>query len=299
MVRIAPAAKARTKATVSGEESWKGRSRPARRARRQRDRDPHPQDPRLLPAARDETGGGGDRLGQVGDEDRRQVGGADRPALEDRQADHHRLRDPVEHGAEHDRERRSRSPGRRRRPCGHRRRGGRSASRRRRRPRSRRRCRRATAPCPDDLSAASSTRSNETALISTPAPKPMISPIARGPMRKRARPARRSRARTPRGSPTRTPRPSQRPRSGRAGASSSRDGRAGRGGGRRHVHDSQSEVHERRRGPARRRVGWPRGARHQRVTVNRAGLTGGARAGARDPGARLAERPPDPVPAGA
>src|SRR4029079_6253966 len=29
------------------------------------------------------------------------------PALEDRQADHHRLRDAVEHGSEHDRERRA------------------------------------------------------------------------------------------------------------------------------------------------------------------------------------------------
>ena len=34
-------------------------------------------------------------------------------------------------------------------------------------------------PFPDDLSAASSIRSNDTALISTPAPKPMISPIVR------------------------------------------------------------------------------------------------------------------------
>src|SRR3954451_22570307 len=36
-----------------------------------------------------------------------------------------------------------------------------------------------TQPWPDDLSTASSMRSNETALISTPAPKAMISPIAR------------------------------------------------------------------------------------------------------------------------
>ena len=42
---------------------------------------------------------------QVGDEDRGQVGGAHRAALEDRQADHHRLGDPVEHGSEHDRQR--------------------------------------------------------------------------------------------------------------------------------------------------------------------------------------------------
>ena len=34
-------------------------------------------------------------------------------------------------------------------------------------------------PWPDDLAAASSIRSKDTALISTPAPKPMISPIVR------------------------------------------------------------------------------------------------------------------------
>jgi hypothetical protein len=54
-----------------------------------------------------QAGGRGDCLGQVGDEDRGQVGGAHRPAFEDRQADDHGLRDPVEHGAEHDRERRA------------------------------------------------------------------------------------------------------------------------------------------------------------------------------------------------
>jgi hypothetical protein len=36
------------------------------------------------------------------------------------------------------------------------------------------------------LSTASWTRSKASALISTPAPKPMISPIARKPMRKRS-----------------------------------------------------------------------------------------------------------------
>ena len=45
----------------------------------------------------------------------------------------------------------------------------------------------ATHPWPDDFSAASSTRSNATALISTPAPKAMISPIARRLMRKTER----------------------------------------------------------------------------------------------------------------
>ena len=43
-----------------------------------------------------------------------------------------------------------------------------------------------TAPFPDVISAASSMRSNATALISTPAPKPMISPIVRKLMRKRS-----------------------------------------------------------------------------------------------------------------
>ena len=42
------------------------------------------------------------------------------------------------------------------------------------------------APCPDDTPAASSIRSNATALISTPAPKPMINPITRKLMRKRS-----------------------------------------------------------------------------------------------------------------
>ena len=42
-----------------------------------------------------------------------------------------------------------------------------------------------TAPW-DPMSAASSTRSKATALISTPAPKPMISPIVRKPIRKRS-----------------------------------------------------------------------------------------------------------------
>ena len=95
MVRIAPAAKARTKATVPGEECW-NRPYPASEARPgdHGDRDPHPQDPRLLPAAGPQAGGGGDRFGQVGDQHRGQVGGAHRAALEDRQADHHRLGDP-------------------------------------------------------------------------------------------------------------------------------------------------------------------------------------------------------------
>ena len=43
-----------------------------------------------------------------------------------------------------------------------------------------------TQPLPVDFSAASSTRSNATALISTPAPKAMISPITRRLMRKRS-----------------------------------------------------------------------------------------------------------------
>ena len=42
------------------------------------------------------------------------------------------------------------------------------------------------APSPVDFSDASWTRSNATALISTPAPKPMISPITRSGMRKRS-----------------------------------------------------------------------------------------------------------------
>ena len=42
------------------------------------------------------------------------------------------------------------------------------------------------APWPEDTSAASSMRSNATALISTPAPKPMINPITRRLMRKRS-----------------------------------------------------------------------------------------------------------------
>ena len=103
MVRIAPAAKARTKATVPGEECW-NRPYPASEASPeisaiaihiQRIRD-------FFQPPVTEAGGGGDRFGQVGDEDRGQVGGAHRPALEDRQADHHRLGDPVEHRPEHD-----------------------------------------------------------------------------------------------------------------------------------------------------------------------------------------------------
>jgi hypothetical protein len=43
-----------------------------------------------------------------------------------------------------------------------------------------------TQPCEDDLWTASSTRSKESALIRTPEPKPMISPIARLPMWKRS-----------------------------------------------------------------------------------------------------------------
>ena len=143
IVRIAPAAKASTKATTSGEEFWKSAVAGERGERRDhRDRDPHPEDPRLLPAAADEAGGRGDRLGQVGDEDRGQIGGAHRPALVDRQADHHRLRDAVEHGSEHDRERRAALLASVRILPRRSRRGGRSASRRRRRPRSRRRGRR-------------------------------------------------------------------------------------------------------------------------------------------------------------
>jgi hypothetical protein len=52
-------------------------------------------------------GARGDRFGQVGDEDPGQVGGANRPAFEDRQPDHHRLGDPVEDRSEHDPERRA------------------------------------------------------------------------------------------------------------------------------------------------------------------------------------------------
>ena len=75
MVRIAPPAKASTMATISGEESWK------------------------------RAGGRADRFGQVGQEHRRQKGETHRPALIDRQADHHRLGNPVQHGSEHDCER--------------------------------------------------------------------------------------------------------------------------------------------------------------------------------------------------
>ena len=44
-------------------------------------------------------------LRQIRDEHRRQIRDAYRPALEDGQADHHRLGDPVEHGSQHDSQR--------------------------------------------------------------------------------------------------------------------------------------------------------------------------------------------------
>jgi hypothetical protein len=103
MVRIAPAAKARTKATVPGEECW-NRPYPASEASPEitaiaihihKIRD-FAQPPVTRPEVEEIDSG---RLEM---NDRGQVGGAHRPALEDRQADHHRLGDPVEHRAEHD-----------------------------------------------------------------------------------------------------------------------------------------------------------------------------------------------------
>ena len=59
------------------------------------------------PPAGGQAGRRGDGLREVGDEDRGQVSGADRAALVDRQADHHRLGDAVQDGPQHDRERRA------------------------------------------------------------------------------------------------------------------------------------------------------------------------------------------------
>ena len=93
--------------------------------RDQRDRDPHPEDRDLLPAAAGEAAGRGDRLGQVGDEDRA-PGRRRRPPRPRRSSG----RSPSTRGSRRARFRarwraRSRSPGRRRRPCADPRRGGR------------------------------------------------------------------------------------------------------------------------------------------------------------------------------
>ena len=133
-----------------------------------------------------QAGGRGDRFGQVGEEHRRQIGGAHRPAFEDRQADHHRLGNPVEHGSEHDRERGAAllaavcilaftTPEAVDQPVAAEEDPAAGEKARDRPIRDRM-----------TFSTASSTRSNATALISTPAPKAKISPIARKLMRKRS-----------------------------------------------------------------------------------------------------------------
>ena len=107
MVRIAPAANASVNAIASG-EAWRKATYPrselspdTRAIQR-----PHSEDPSCPPATGRQSSGRRDCLGDIRDEDCREVGRADRAAFVDRQSDHERLGDPVEDGAENDRERR-------------------------------------------------------------------------------------------------------------------------------------------------------------------------------------------------
>jgi hypothetical protein len=83
----------------------KGVSRQRRQSRYQGDRDPHPQDSRLLPTAGREARGRRNRLGKVRQEHGGQIGGAHRTPFKDRETDHHRFGDPIQHGSQHDRQR--------------------------------------------------------------------------------------------------------------------------------------------------------------------------------------------------
>ncbi len=153
-----------------------------------------------------------DRLGQVRDEDGDEIRRTHRAALEDRSG-----RSPSTRGSRRAPCRarwpaHSRFTVRRWRPCAGRHRRDRSTRRRRRRPRIRRKAHRSTAVVPVDVSAASSTRSNATALIEHAAAEGHDQPDhAPADREARADERRRSPATTRRGVPNRMRRPSVAP----------------------------------------------------------------------------------------
>jgi len=108
IVRIAPPAKERTKATAPS-EAESNSAKPARAARPEHERDAEPEreDVRPRPARAEQAAARRQCLGDVRERDRDEEGGAHAALDDDGQAEHERLRDAVEDGSEDDRERRA------------------------------------------------------------------------------------------------------------------------------------------------------------------------------------------------